>query len=100
MGLTEKSFIYYMVWLFLTYVLWIFNGNIASDPRTCSNTFWGTIANFCNHVNPLLVVCLSAMLCLLMICYALSPATKSNKGMHTSGNPASVHQGSKHNICR
>ena len=42
-----------------------------------------------------------AMLCLLMIHYALSlPATESNKGMRTSGIPASAHQGSKRNILR
>ena len=29
----ERSFIYYMVWLFLTYVLWFFKGNIVSDLR-------------------------------------------------------------------
>ena len=33
MGLIEQSFIYYMVWLFLTYLLWIFNGNVVSDLR-------------------------------------------------------------------
>ena len=34
-------------------------------------------------------LCLDAM---LMICYILSPpAIKSNKGMHTSGTPASAH---------
>ena len=27
----EKSFIYYAELLFLTYVLWIFNGNVVSD---------------------------------------------------------------------
>ena len=33
MGLIEKSSTYYMVWLFLTYVLGVFNGNVVSDLR-------------------------------------------------------------------
>ena len=42
----------------------------------------------------LLFVCEDAMLCLLMIRYALSPpATESNKGMHTSGNSSKCAQG-------
>ena len=33
MGVIEKSFICYMVWLFLMYVLWFFNGKDVSDLR-------------------------------------------------------------------
>ena len=43
--------------------------------------------------------CVGAMLCLLMIRYALSPpAAESNRGMHTSGAPASVRQDSNYVI--
>ena len=46
-------------------------------------------------------LCFDAILHLLMIHYVLSsPTTESSKGMHTSGTPASAHQGSKCNILR
>ena len=49
----------------------------------------------------LLFLFVSTKLFFLMIHYVLSPpATESYKGMHTSGIPASAHQGSKRNMLR
>ena len=43
--------------------------------------------------------CVCAIQCILMISYALfPPAAESNRGMHTSGAPASVRQDSKYII--